>query len=183
MIEIKIPYMLNMQLGRAYNELMKSVEDWVLFLDHDVLILNPHYYEVCLGVAQVVGHKAGWVSGVTNAIACEAQLCIDAPKGNDMIEHMRYAKQRWKKHGPKVVKIGDKKRGMFYKNKIFAGFSGFFMLTHKQAWKDTGGFRDGFLGVDNQYYKKLIETGYETYVMPGIYMYHLYHQKRKWSEF
>lgn len=175
--------MLNMQLGRAYNASMETVKDWVLFLDHDLLMLNPHYYEVCLGVVQVLGHKAGWISGVTNAIACGVQLCKNAPKGDNIIDHMRYAKQRWDKYSAQVIKIGDKKTGMFYEDKIFAGFSGFFMLTHKQAWKDTGGFKDGFLGVDNDYYRKLIEAGYETYVMPGIYAYHLYRQKAKWSEF
>jgi glycosyltransferase involved in cell wall biosynthesis len=182
MIEIKIPYMLDMQLGKAYNISMKSAKDWVLFLDHDLLMLNPHYYEVSFAVTQVLGHKAGWITGVTNAIACEVQLCRDAPKGDNVMEHMRYAKQRWEKFSTQVVKVGDKNIGMNYKNKIFPGFSGFFMLTHRQAWEDVGGFADGFLGVDNIYYRKLIEAGYETYVMPGIYVYHLYRQKAKWSE-
>jgi len=183
MIDIRIPYMPDMKLGRAYNLAMRTVNDWVLFMDHDILQLNPHYYEVCLGVTKKIGHKAGWITGVTNRIACEPQWCRTAPQNDDVMAHMRFAKQQWVKYGPTLLLIGNKKSGMNYNGKKFAGFSGFFMLTHKKAWEDVKGFKDGFLGVDNDYYEKLIKLGYETYLMPGIYVYHIYRQKTKWVEF
>ncbi len=180
-IDIRIPYAENMQLGKAYNIAMRSVDDWVLFVDHDILQLNPHYHEVCLGVIKQVGHEAGWITCMTNSIACEAQWDREAPRNNDVMNHMRYAKQLWKEHGPKLMQVGNKE--MTYQGKRFAGFSGFFMLTHKKAWEKVGGFKDGFLGVDNDYYEKLIKAEYKTYVMMGIYVYHLYKQKTQWGKF
>jgi len=170
-----------MQLGKAYNIAMQSVDDWILFMDHDILHLNPHYHEVCLGVIKKIGHKAGWITCMTNRIACEVQWAREAPKNDDIMAHMKYSKKLWKEHGPKLLLIGNKKSDMIYQGKKFAGFSGFFMLTHKQAWEDVEGFKDGFLGVDNDYYEKITKAGYETYVMPGIYVYHMYRQKAQWN--
>lgn len=172
-MDIRIPYASNMQLGKAYNLAMQSVTDWILFMDHDILHLNPHYYEVCVGVIEKLGHKAGWITCMTNRIACEYQWAREAPKNDDIMQHMAYAKKLWKEHGPKLIEIGDSN---------FAGFSGFFMLTHKKAWEEAGGFEDGFLGVDNKYYHALLKAGYKTYVMPGVYVYHIYRNKGKWSE-
>lgn len=178
-MDIRIPYEPNKELGKAYNLAMESVNDWVLFMDHDILHLNPYYHDVCLAVIEKIGHEAGWVTCMTNRIACEAQWDREAPKNDDVMQHMKHAKKRWKEYGPELTEMnGD----MTHKGRRFAGFSGFFMLTHKQAWKKVGGFKDGFLGVDNDYYEKLIKNGYKTYVMPGIYVYHIYRNKGKWTE-
>ena len=58
-------------------------------------------------------------------------------------------------------------------------FAGFFILTHKQAWKDAGGFKEGFLGVDFDYYYRLRRAGYKRYVMKDLYLFHSY--KRHWK--
>ena len=176
-MDIRIPYYEGMQLGYAYNRAMETVKDWVLFVDHDLMLpLNPNYYAACVNAIRELGHDAGWITCKTNRIACECQLSRPAPKCNDIMNHMAYAKSLWKEHGNKYTKHNEngKAKG--------APFSGFFMLTHKKAWEDVGGFKDGFLGVDNDYYHKLIQHGYNTYVLEGIYVYHLYGFKRKWSE-
>jgi len=178
-MDIRIPYAKDKQLGKAYNLAMRTVSDWVLFMDHDILHLNPHYYDVCLAVIKKVGHEAGWISCMTNRIACEAQWCREAPKNDDIMSHMKHAKVLWEKYGPALIEVGN---GNMYKMALFTGFSGFFMLTHKKAWEKVGGFGKGFLGVDNDYYMALIKAGYKTYVMPGIYVYHIYHNKQRWSQ-
>lgn len=172
-----------MELGKAYNIAMKSVQDWVLFMDHDILHLNPYYYDVCTEVIKKLGHEAGWITCMTNRIACEAQWCREAPKSDDIMAHMKHAKHRWKEHGPVLLQISNGKGNMIHNGKRFAGFSGFFMLTHKEAWEKVGGFIDGFLGVDNDYYEKITKAGYKTYVMPGIYVYHIYRNKGNWDQF
>lgn len=176
-MDIRIPYFENMELGKAYNKAMETVEDWILFIDHDLMLpLNPNYYAVCRKAMHELGHKAGWITCKTNRIACKSQIAYGAPKCNDIINHMGHAKQLWKQHGTKYTKQnnGDKALG--------APFSGFFMLTHRKAWEDVGGFKDGFLGVDNDYYHKLIKHDYDTYVLEGIYVYHLYGQKKTWNQ-
>jgi len=162
-------------IGEAYNRLMKTVDDWVCFLDHDILQLNPSWYYMCLSAIERVGHTAGWITGVTNAIACPNQLCADAPKNQNIEFHMKFAKQQYKKFGDHLHLIDPKKCGL--------EFSGFMILTHKQAWEKTGGFMDGFLGVDNNYFRRVTGAGYKTYVMPGLYMYHTYGLKKLWGQF
>ena len=153
-IQVIIPWGPDKNLGATYNRLMETVDDWVCFLDHDILHVNPSWYHMCIAAASTLGHRAGWITGVTNRIACPYQRCSDAPKGDDIIEHMRYAKQRHNKHQANVHMIDPKN--------IQLPFSGFMILTHKKAWEDAQGFKDGFLGVDNDYHQKLITAGYST---------------------
>jgi len=174
-MEIIIPYAPNMELGKAYNKAMQTVNDWVLFLDHDALILCPHYFDACINVIERLDHKAGWITAVTNRIACAYQLDRFAPNGDDIMNHMQYAKKRWTEFGDTAQLIDG--------NVPNPGFSGFFMLTHREAWEKVGGFIDGFLGVDNAYWKALIKNNYDTYIMPGIYVYHIYRNKKYWEKF
>lgn len=174
-IQIIVPWGQTDNLGSHYNRLMQNVDDWVCFIDHDILMLNPSWYHMCLNAIKKVGHTAGWITGVTNAIACPSQLDFSAPKNDDMTTHMRRAKQLYDKHGNKLEMMDPKT--------IRLEFSGFMILTHKEAWERTTGFCDGFLGVDNEYYRKITNLGYDTYVMPGLYMYHLYGTKKLWNTF
>lgn len=175
-IDTRIPYVTDKQLGAAYNIAMETVDDWVLFLDHDVLNVNPHYFEACLSAIQRVGHRAGWITCRTNRIGCPHQLDKTAPQGDDIMAHMAHAGKLWQQYGDKLQMI-DTTQTIKPANK----FSGLFILTHKEAWEKAGKFKDGFLGVDNDYYDKIIKAGYKSYVLPGIYVYHIYHNKKKWA--
>ncbi|RLI52613.1 MAG: hypothetical protein DRP09_17560 [Candidatus Thorarchaeota archaeon] len=160
-------------LGQAYNASMEYVADWVCFLDHDVMHLNPAWYYMCLYAINKLGHKAGWITGVTNAIACTSQHCPDAPANNAGLDkHLIYAKERFQKFGNRIDRMDPKTMGL--------QFSGFMILTHKKAWQDSGGFDSGFFGVDNYYFDKLTRSGYNHYVLPGMYLYHLYALKKLW---
>jgi len=174
-IQIIVPWGKDKNLGRTYNRLMKTVDDWVCFLDHDVLMLNPNWYHMCRSAVKKVGHRAGWITGVTNAIANPYQLRTGAPKEPDILKHMHFAKKLYNKHGEKLELLS---------NDVCPHLlSGLMILTHKGAWEATGGFMDGFLGVDNEYHKLLIKNNYKVYVMPGLYMYHLYHNKKLWNKY
>lgn len=174
-IQIIVPWGADKNLGATYNRLMLNVTDWVCFLDHDILNVNPSWYHILLSVTKHLGHDAGWITGVTNRIACPYQYCPDAPKGDDILDHMRYAKRRFTTHEANAYLIDP--------NAITLEFSGFMILTHRAAWEVAGGFCDGFLGVDNDYHKKLIAAEYRTYVLPGLYMYHIYGAKNQWQQF
>lgn len=174
-IQIIVPWGRTKNLGSHYNRLMGTVKDWVCFLDHDILMLNPNWYHMCIHAVEALGHYAGWITGMTNAIACPFQFDLSAPKNSNMVDHMRHAKKRYNQHGERLQMIDP--------DKIPLEFSGFMILTHKTAWEEAGGFDDGFLGVDNFYHKKLLKAKYTTYVMPGLYMYHLYGTKNLWNSF
>lgn len=168
--DVRIPYEPGRQLGFAYNRCMESVKDWVLFMDQDLFICNPHWYDICLNAINEVGHKAGWITCKTNRILCKQQKqpLEEGQDTDNVLDHIKISRKLWEEHGNSIVDIG--KAG---------NFSGFFMLTHKKAWEDVGGFIDGFSKVDVTYSKRLRAAGYKRYVLPGLYVYHLY--KYKWN--
>lgn len=162
-------------LGKAYNDHMEGANgNWICFLDHDILMLNPSWYHMLQSAVKRVGEQAGWITGVTNRIACAEQLCNDAPTGDNILDHMAYAKKRYETYGDLLKQVN-------YDDTNF-GFSGFMIATHKKAWQQTPGFMDGFLGVDNEYHKAVCKAGLQTYVMPGLYMYHIYKHKSLWGK-
>lgn len=172
-VEVIIPWNADGNLGEAYNRAMSEAKDWVCFLDHDILNCNPKWYHMCLTAITKVGHTAGWITGKTNSIACRQQLSANAPKNDDIMAHMLYAKQLHSLYGNKLEQLP--------KN-LSPPLSGFMILTHREAWEKCGGFTSGFLGVDNNYYRALMRAGYSAYLMPGLYMYHIYRQKtRVWG--
>ena len=129
-----------------------------LLFDHDVLQVNLNWYSMCLSAIERTGHGAGWITGVTNAIACPNQLCPGAPKNDNIMAHMTYARKRFNKY-VNHLKLVDHKT-------IRLPFSGFMILTHRKCWEDSGKYTDGFLGVDNEYFKALSQRGYRFIPIP-----------------
>jgi len=168
-IDVKIPYEIGGRLAYAYNRAMDSAKsEWVLLLDHDLFACNNQWYQICLEAIKQAPPKTGWISAVTNKIGNPCQKAENSPVGENLVEHIKFAKQLYKEHGNKLVS-GK------------ALLSGFFILTNKTAWKDIGGFPDkrkGILGVDNDYCRALKRAGYKTFIMPGLYYYHLWRLKK-----
>jgi len=190
MFDICIPYKTG-NLGEAYNEAMENAKsEWVLLLDHDVLILRPNWHDMCVRAIETAGKKAGWISAVTNSCWCDDQRTrIDSDLIPDHIirSNMLYEEYQFRLREPKPARkpLGNV-------------FSGYFILTHKDAWSSVGGFEtqdrmvnhfvqshpiqfhcNKFLGVDNDYCLKLRAAGYQTLTMPGLYVYHLRERKRE----
>lgn len=169
-IPIIIPWRPGKQLGECMNDHMQKVEDWVLFMDHDVLQLNPNWYYMCQGAIDKVGHSAGWITCITNAIGCHWQRYASNDFETDLKHHVNISKTVFKQKGSELIEPSN-----------YAPFSGFFILTHKQAWERVGGFNNGWM-VDNPYDKAIREKGFKRYVMTGLYCYHMYHGKRIFYE-
>ena len=157
------------RIGKAYNDLMeKFVEDWVIFTDHDVLFVNPFWHDICIKAINKIGHKAGWMTCFTNRIGCKFQKAPGIDRKNDDIRyHREYARKLYFRHKNKVTDLTVMKGGRF---------SGMFILTHKQAWKDAGGFLEniGFFNVDCRYFTAVKKAGYHVYRMDNLYVYHGY---------
>jgi GT2 family glycosyltransferase len=165
-IPVIIAYAPQQKLGFAYNREMGHIDEWVIFIDYDVMLLNPHWYDICLNAIQKVGHDAGWITCYTNRIGCKNQaLGIDNIDSHDIKYHQLIAK-----------KMYDTKRGKIIDLTPGPGqLSGMFILTNKKAWKAVGGFKeDGFYGIDNDYSMKLKRAGFRLYLMQDLYVYHSY---------
>ncbi len=52
--------------------------------------------------------------------------------------------------------------------------SGVVMIIKKSVWKKAGGFKKGFLGVDNDFHQRVVRTGGKVGVCRGLYVYHTY---------
>lgn len=168
-IQVVIPFDTGGHLAAAYNRAMeRATSEWVLFFDHDLFFCNKHWYQMCVEAIKQVGHKTGWISAVTNRIGNPNQRVEDAPLSHDLVQHIEFARVQYEKHGSQAVRC----RG---------AMSGFWILTNKTAWKRCGGFdekRKRLLGVDNKYSQALSRAGYAHYKIPGLYVYHIYQQKK-----
>ena len=174
-IEVVIPYEPCKNAGIAYNRAMDRAHDWVLIMDHDLFLCNPSWYEIFLDAIIRLGHKAGWISAVTNRIPFGPQKSQGCPAISDnLIDHIRWAEKVWNDHGSATVQNNG------------YGYCGFTILTHKEAWQKVGGFpEDQGFHVDGNYAKKIYEAGYGMYIMPGNYVYHLHDRKNevwKWNK-
>jgi len=164
-----IPFDVGGKLASAYNRAMeRATSEWVLFIDHDLFICNKHWYQMCCSAIQQIGHKTGWITAVTNRIGNPSQKVVGAPMSHNLIEHTAFARRLYLEHGETVERCKG-------------AMSGFWILTNKTAWKDCGGFDEGrkrLLGVDNKYSQALSRAGYAHYRLPGLYVYHIYKQKK-----
>lgn len=169
-LDIRIPFDSDKSLlGAAYNRAMETVEDWALFLDHDVFLAYPAWYGSCKKAIQTLGHCTGLISCRTNAVACPHQI-IKGHGGNHNLDyHTEVAMQRATDYAGQYTDITD----------AIVPISGFFILTHKKAWQDAGGFSEGFLGVDNEYHRRIQKAGYRVFIIEELYCYHRY--KRTWA--
>jgi len=162
MITTYIPYTADGNLGREYNDLVTAAPTpWILFIDHDVLLLNPHWYRVC--TKAIEQHPdAGMFTCYTNRIGGPHQQIESAPAGDDVMQHKAFA------------------RALFAKNQytcsIIAGkvCSGMLLLIRKEAHAAVGGFPGkGLFGEDWGFGKRLNADGFVVYRMNGLYVYHI----------
>lgn len=165
-IDVRIAYEPGGRIGDDYNRIMsEAAHEWVLFLDHDVLLLHPSWYEVCQR-AITDNPRGGLFTMWTNNIGCKLQLAPDAPAGHDITAHRAYARTLWDRHGYACTANSTHLIG------------GFAMLTSKTAWRSAGGFPPGaFFGVDNEYHRRIMRAGYACYRMDGLYAYHIRDRK------
>jgi len=160
------------KLADEYNKYLDQAQDWVCLLDHDAMFLHPKWHFILLRAIEVLGKDMGFGTCITNNIGHKFQMAPNCPPGDDIEKHKKYAIQN---------EIDNRRN---YRNCIEANpLSGVIMLTHKEAWKKAGGFRDvnyGILGIDNNYFKRIRAAGYTPYVLNDTYVYHGY--KRDWKK-
>ena len=169
MIDVRIPYAASGNLGEAYRETFRSTKKpWVLILDHDVLILHPNWYHVCMEA--IKNHPdAGEFTCWTNVIG-GAQLDREAPGLNVSIpEQRKYARKVWDKYQYQCTLLNRKEQPI----------SGFFMLIKTEAFNKVSCL-DGFFHVDWDLKNRLVGAGYSTYRIDGLYAYHFRDRCPSW---
>lgn len=160
------PEEMNKNIGAMYNKFMSMVEDddWVCFLDHDAMFTTHNWYKMLEGVVRE-DKQIGLLTAITNRIGNIDQIIFDKmspeAQNHDMYFHRKIGHERMIEYGSQI--------------RIAKGpISGIVMLTPKKVWKEVGGFKDGFLSVDNDYDAKVRKAGYITGILDGLYVYHWY---------
>ena len=152
-------------LGQAYNEVMESTNsDYVIFLDHDAMFTTRDWYhQICTIIDE--NPEVGLFSAMTNRIGNKQQLA--AYPGHNYLEHRVVGKNLADEHGTEVVDL------IYRRTKGWRMMSGVLMVVKREAWEKVK-FTDGFLGVDNNFHRDMLEAGYPCKLMRGVYLYHFY---------
>ena len=165
-IDVKIPYSETGQLAEAYNEaLTEGTSEWVLFLDHDVFLCNPRWYEMSLKAIETLktDPKAFCVGCVAGGSTKSTRSQLKILHNIDSIdEHIKKAKQLYARYGntlqPRETHV-----------------TGFFLLMNRQKAQEIG-FRQFIPGninkIDVDFGTRGLAAGYHNYAMPGLYVYH-----------
>lgn len=154
-----MPFALDRNLGRAYNEAMALVPDggWAVLLDHDMMFTTREWYRQIAEAIVLLPH-AGAFTAVTNRIAAPWQQVGDRTN-HDIAQHRRFGAERLKVRT--LLDITNTK-----------GYGGVVTVLSKAAWQRVGGFVDGLLCVDHQMHFALRSAGYRNYLIEGLYVYH-----------
>lgn len=161
MIVPMMPFALDRNLGRAYNEAMALLPEdaWAVFLDHDMMLTTREWYRQ---IAEAIAFKpdAGTFVAVTNRIDAVWQRAQETDRDNhDIGYHTKIGLDRLKVRT--LLDITDTK-----------GFGGVCFALSKAAWRDAGGFANGLLCVDHSIHFGLQRAGRRVYLLEGLYVYH-----------
>ena len=152
-------------LGKTYNqymELLKNDEDWACFLDHDAMFTTIDWYKLLQDV--ITGNpEYSLLTAVTNRIGNAQQKFANLKQTHDMVYHRGIGATALSQAGNTVMDVSNSHC-----------ISGVVMLIKKSAWKKAGGFKDGFLGIDNDFHKRIVKSGGKVGVCRGLYIYHWY---------
>jgi len=175
-VDVRIPYSESGKLADAYNQaLQESSANWILFLDHDVFLANPLWYEIIQNAIEILSSHDPKAAVIGCRAGGERHKRTMRQKGepNDSIEyHIQQSMKRYWEHRNSVVKINEH-------------VAGYFLLVNKDIAK-TVGFRQvkaGINNIDQDFGARILESGYNIYELPGLYIYHRRGMKHLQNEF
>lgn len=156
-----MPYALDRNLGKAYNEAMALLPDqaWAVMIDHDCMPTTRDWYRQ---IADAVRFKpdAGAIVAITNRIAAPWQKAPGVDEENhDIGYHTKVGLERLRVRT--LLDISGTK-----------GFGGVMFAVSRASWAAAGGFADGLLCVDHSLHFRLQAVGRRVYLHEGLYVYH-----------
>ena len=153
-------------VGRIYNkymELLSSDEDWACFLDHDAMFTTTDWFAQLEDII-AENPEYGLLSAITNRTGNTEQKVADIDYDNhDICYHRRIGTMAQEQNGTTVTDVSKTR-----------SISGVVMLVKKAVWRKVGGFKSGFLGVDNDFHRRVVNVGEKVGIMKGVYVYHWY---------
>ena len=162
------PYSMQGNLGKAYNAYMKLApgdDDWVCFVDRDVMFMTPDYGSQ---IAEIAAQhpNTGLLTALTNRIGSRSQL-----HGGKISDDPNIVNHR-------DIAVELQRRSRHDVQMISAPVSGFLMVVKKRIWKTVRFSEDlKLLHVDWDFSRRLAAKGYSIGLMKGVYVFHYYRLK------
>lgn len=158
---IQIPFSLEKNLGKAYNEAMAKVtDDYCILMDYDAMLLTPTAIPLIDKYVKAYPEAALFTGYASRSHKSSAGYFPRQNTGN-MIEAIRTA-ERLERYPMKVKKLEK-------------NITGFFMVIKRTTWEKYK-FKEGpgCLGVDTDYWQQLAKGNEIMYLMETIYVWHTY---------
>ena len=164
-IDVKIPYSPTGQLADAYNEaLTEGTSEWILFLDHDIFLCNPHWYDMCVRAIKSLKNdpKAFCIGCIAGGETTPKKIRAGLVPPDSIGIHIDLARKAYHQYGNTLVP----------REKYVTGF---FLLVNRKIAQEVG-FRQhkegNIYNIDVDFGTRGLEAGYNIYTMPGLYVYH-----------
>ena len=175
-IEVRIPCSKDNNLAAIYNSALSDCRsDWVLFLDHDVFLCNPHWYKICLEALAALKQDpmAACIGCVCGGERHRHTMASNGFPNANIEDHIEISRGEYFKYGNTLQRIHQH-------------IPGFFMLLRTSVARQIN-FRQVKRGrinnIDVDFGNRLLEAGYHIYTMPGLYIYHRRGMKHLKKEF
>ena len=168
MIYYRIVWSTDKNIGAAYNREMQMLpydDDFCCFIDADAMFLTPFFGKQLERIVEAYP-ECGAFTCTTNRVNCKWQLAEGGWMNDDIKYHRLIAERSAQKSYLQVEDVSRKPRGKV--------MSGVLMLIRRDVWRKVGGFKDGMLGVDNDFHWKIMDNNERLYLMKGVYVYHWY---------
>ena len=166
------PYDVNgKDLGSAYNSFMDRLHegDWACLIDHDAMWTTTIWArQISEAIKENI--DAGIFVACTNRIGCGWMKAPGvSPKEHNMVFHREFGRKLADEHGHSVIDVTR-----WEEHPSGKPLSGVMMCISWDAWKAVGGFKRGFLTVDNDIHRRLRDGGFKAYLLRGVFCYHWY---------
>lgn len=163
MIYYFTPY-IKSNLGQAYNhycDLVPEDDDWITFIDGDVMTLLMNWGDVWQTIIDN-NPNAGIISAKTNRVNPSYQKFSAMEQERDICVHRNFAQKCFDRYRYNITEIEQ------------SNISGFFFAFKKSTWKKAGGFDEGILTVDWKFSNKVKQLQLPLLVTDGFYVLHYY---------
>lgn len=163
-VHICIPYRVDKNLGKAYNEAMARIPegDAACFIDYDVQLLTPD-------AGAIINEYANRNPGAL--LTCYTNR-ISPLSHRQLLEGFVSEDPDIRNH----IKLAEVQRNQLYQvTQIIRDISGFLMVIPRALWeKHQFDESSKCLGVDTHYGRKIRSAGEKILRMNGLYVFHAY---------
>jgi hypothetical protein len=165
MIYYGTPYSVEKRLGRAYNQFMRMLPeptDFGCLMDADAVFTTHDFGHL---IQRVVSKNPSCrlFYARTNRVKCPWQR-LKGAAGDDMRRHRAYGAEVATKRGSAVRRVHRKR----------VPGSGFLILLRKDLWNEFQFKESGIVGVDWEFFRRVVRHGEPVLQMLGVYLYHWY---------